>query len=150
MDKATKNRIKVLMNRVLTVQKRIESILLECAKSTSETLTYWTGKEEELKKQYQILKAVYGIIIKYVIENEYWKKARKEVARVNSLKSIDVHIDSGYKKRQIHIRTLHTLYTDAYNSFATAVDTSHKEQTKRLNKMQQAIIKVNRVDDDTK
>jgi hypothetical protein len=149
MDKATKKRLNSLLGRVLTIQKNIERIIKECAKSTNETLNYWTGKEEELKKQYQTLKAVYYIIIKHVITTEYWKKARVEVKRVNELKSIDIHIDSDYKKRQIHVRTLNTLITDAYNSFAMAVDTSYKEQVKKLNDMQQAIIKVNRVENDT-
>jgi hypothetical protein len=145
MDEATKKKIKVLMNRVESVQNRIDNILKECAKSNNETLLFWSGKEEELKKEYQVLKTVYSIIIKYIIENEYWKKAKSEVQRVNGLKSVNKHIRQDYKEKQIHTRTINILYQNAYNSFATAIDTGLKERVKLLNNIQQAVVKVNRV-----
>lgn len=149
MNKFTKKKIRALMLRIASVEKNMNRIIRECVVENNETLLFWTGKEKELKEQYAILKAVYSIIVKYIIEHEYWAKAKEQVERINRLKSINIMVDADYKKKRIHIRTINNLYQTAYNAFAVAIDTGFKKKMRLFSEIQQATIKVNRLEDDT-
>ena len=149
MDKLTKKKIKYLVYKINIVGKRIKNILKECAMSNDETISFWSGKEKELKNEYLVLKTIYGIVIRYVIEKEYWYKTKEQAERINKLKSINITVDSDYKKKLIHTRTIKNLANNAYNSFATALDTGYKKKIRLLSDIQQTIIAVNRLVNDT-
>jgi uncharacterized membrane protein len=146
MDALSKKKISYLMTRIAKTENKMTNIMKECAMSNDETLLFWTGKEKELKEQYMIIKALYAMVLKYVINKEYWYKTRQQRNRINHLKSVDINVSPEYKKKLIHTRTLQNRFKSAYDAFTTALDAGYKKKVRLLTNIQQAIIKVNRLD----
>jgi hypothetical protein len=146
MDTLSKKKISYMMDQIGKTEKRMTKIMKECAMSNDETLLFWTGKEKELKEQYMIIKALYAMVLKYVINKEYWYKTRQQRNRINSLKSVDINVTPEYKKKLIHTRTLQNRFKSAFGTFTTALDAGYKKKVRLLTDIQQAIIKVNKLD----
>jgi len=145
MDKYFKDKVNRLMNRINTVEKRIRNILKECAMSNDVTLTFWTQKQKELRWEYDILKAVYSMIIMHVISKEYWTKYNKEAKKIKNLKSVKAVVKPAFRKSLVHTRTIKNIFNRAYNTFVIAIDTGYKKKMTLLNKIQMSVIKVNRL-----
>lgn len=146
MDAMTRKKIAYMMGRIGKIEKKMTDIMKECAMSNNETLIFWTGKEKELKEQYAIIKTLYSMVLKYVLNKEYWTKTKQQRNRINNLKSVDIQIDANYKKKFIHTRTLQNRFLRAFGTFTTALDAGYKKKVRLLTDIQQAIIQVNRLD----
>jgi hypothetical protein len=149
LNKLARAKMNTLLNKVSIIQKRIKNILKECVKSDSETLSFWTGKEKELKDEYNKLKYVYSIIAYYIIEREYNINIKEQSKRINNLKSVPIHVNKEFRKKNMHKKTINILCKNAYNKFVIALDTGYKKKIDLLSNIQQAIINVNKVKNDT-
>lgn len=146
MDRKTKGKVQLLLRKIDIVEKRIRNILKKCAISNNETLGFWAKEEKELKEEYNILKVIYHNIITYVVSYEYWKKLNQQIDRVKKLKRGKKVNFIQYKKQLVHIRTIKNIINTAYNIFVNSVDIGFKNKINLLSKIQQSIIKVNRIE----
>lgn len=146
MNKLSRKKIDRLIYRIDIIEKRIRNLLKQCAMSNNETLGFWIEKQKELKWEYDALKVVFAMIIKYVITKEYWTKYNQEVKRIKNLKSINKNVNKNFSKSLVHTRTIQNIFNNAYNTFVTSIDMGYKKKMSLLNKIQLAVIKVNRVE----
>jgi hypothetical protein len=148
MDIKTKEKIKLLVKRIDTVEKRIHKIIIECAKSNNETLGFWTQKQKELRWEYDILKTIFYKIISFTTANEYWWKLNQQITRVKGLKSLKSRRVNfaEYKKELLHKREIKNLVDKSYNVFINSVNVGYKNKMNMLNNIQHAIIRKNRID----
>ena len=145
MDKLSRKKIDKLLDRIGIIEKRIRNLFKKCAITNNETLVFWTQKQKELRWEYDSLKIVYAMILKYVITKEYWAKYNQQAKRIKKLKSIDVIVNSDNKKSLVHKRTIQTIFNNAYNNYVASIDMGYKKKMALLNNIQLAIIKVNRM-----
>ena len=145
MDKLSRKKIDKLLDRIGIIEKRIRNLFKKCAITNNETLGFWTQKQKELRWEYDSLKTVYAMILKYVITKEYWAKYNQQAKRIKKLKSIDVIVNSDNKKSLVHKRTIQTIFNNAYNNYVASIDMGYKKKMALLNNIQLAIIKVNRM-----
>jgi hypothetical protein len=145
VDKLSRKKIDKLLDRIGIIEKRIRNLLKECVITNNETLVFWTQKQKELRWEYDSLKTVYAMILKYVITKEYWAKYNQQAKRIKKLKSIDVTVNSDNKKSLVHKRTIQTIFNNAYNSYVASIDMGYKKKMALLSNIQLVIIKVNRM-----
>jgi hypothetical protein len=145
VDKLSRKKIDRLLDRIGIIEKRIRNLLKECAITNNETLGFWAQKQKELRWEYDSLKTVYAMILKYVITKEYWAKYNQQAKRIKKLKSIDVTVNSDNKKSLVHKRTIQTIFNNAYNNYVASIDMGYKKKMALLSNIQLAIIKVNRM-----
>lgn len=139
--------LSLLKKRTSKIEERLKKLIQEMATTDNETIGYWSGKQIQLRKEYELLRGLFGTAMYRTIPIEYQQQLRNEVARIKGLKfsgsrSVDF---TAFLKSNQHKRSIKNALEESTSAFYIGLDRDYKSLTRLINNTQQTIIKENKI-----